>query len=143
MTFNVREAHWNSDRDALCTVRQAVFVQEQGVPAELEWDGLDAGCSHLLAEDAQGRPIGCARLLPDGHIGRMAVVQPWRRRGVGRRLLQAALEQARSAGFTVVRLNAQVHALDFYRRQGFETCSEVFDEAGIAHRAMRQVLAAR
>ncbi len=138
MTFSVRDATWASDQPRLQAVRQSVFVVEQGVPLELEWDGLDAACTHLLAEDAAGRPIGCARLLPDGHVGRMAVLPSWRRRGVGRALLRAALVRAAAAGFTLVRLNAQVHALDFYRREGFEAVGDVFDDAGIPHRAMQR-----
>jgi len=138
--FRVRAASWPEDFAALRTVRETVFVVEQGVPVELEWDGLDPACRHLLAEDAQGRPIGCARLLPDGHIGRMAVVAPWRGRGVGRALLRAMLAQAAAAGFAIVRLNAQVHALGFYAREGFQAWGDVFDDAGIAHRAMQLAL---
>jgi predicted GNAT family N-acyltransferase len=96
-----------------------------------------------LLTHAAGRPIGCARLLPDGHVGRMAVLRPWRGRGVGRALLQAALARAALAGFTVVRLNAQVHALDFYRREGFEAFGDVFSDAGIPHRAMQRVIERR
>lgn len=143
MTFAVRTADWAADGGRLQDVRHAVFVVEQGVPVELEWDGLDAHCMHLLAEDAAGRPIGCARLLPDGHVGRMAVLHPWRGRGVGRALLQAALARAALAGFTVVRLNAQVHALDFYRREGFEASGDVFSDAGIPHRAMQRAIERR
>lgn len=139
-TFRVRTASWAEDGAALRSVREAVFVAEQGVPVELEWDGLDPGCRHLLAEDAQGRPIGCARLLPDGHMGRMAVVAPWRGRGVGRALLRAMLAQAAAAGFTIVRLNAQVQALGFYAREGFQAWGDVFDDAGIEHRAMQLAL---
>ena len=135
--FKVRTASWAADFAALRAVRETVFVAEQGVPVELEWDGLDPGCRHLLAEDAHGRPIGCARLLPDGHIGRMAVLAPWRGRGVGRALLRAMLGQAAASGVAMVRLNAQVQALGFYAREGFKACGDEFDDAGIAHRAMQ------
>ena len=138
--FRVRTATWAEDFAALRAVRETVFVAEQDVPVELEWDGLDPGCRHLLAEDAHGRPIGCARLLPDGHIGRMAVLAPWRGRGVGRALLRAMLAQAAASGFAMVRLNAQVQALGFYAREGFQACGDVFDDAGIAHRAMQLAL---
>ncbi|MCA3069745.1 MAG: GNAT family N-acetyltransferase [Rhodocyclaceae bacterium] len=138
--FKVRAASWAEDFAALRTVRETVFVVEQDVPVELEWDGLDEGCRHLLAEDTHGRPIGCVRLLPDGHIGRMAVLAPWRGRGVGRALLRAMLVQAAASGFAVVRLNAQVQALGFYAREGFQACGDVFDDAGIAHRAMQLAL---
>lgn len=143
MNFAVRTADWEADCGRLRDVRHSVFVVEQGVPVELEWDGLDAHCTHLLAEDAAGCPIGCARLLPDGHVGRMAVLRPWRGRGVGRTLLQAALARAALAGLTVVRLNAQMHALDFYRREGFEAFGDVFSDAGIPHRAMQRAIERR
>jgi predicted GNAT family N-acyltransferase len=134
--FRIRQADWSLDRPALQSVRQAVFVVEQGVPAELEWDGLDPACTHLLAEDDRGLAIGCARLLPDGHVGRMAVRREWRGRGVGRSLLRAMIDRAAAAGFQEVRLNAQVHALQFYSREGFQAFGPKFDDAGIAHRAM-------
>lgn len=137
IAFRVRRADWVADGVALRSVRAAVFVVEQGVALELEWDGLDDGCRHLLAEDLLGVPIGCARLLPDGHVGRMAVLVAWRGRGVGRALLRAMLVQAAASGHDIVRLNAQVHALGFYAREGFQACGDGFDDAGIAHRAMQ------
>lgn len=133
----VRVADWSADRAALQHIRHSVFVLEQGVPVEFEWDGVDGQCIHLLAEDDRGEAVGCARLLPDGHVGRMAVRQDWRGRGIGRRLLQAALKAAGAAGFVEVLLNAQTHALGFYEREGFTAHGAVFDDAGIPHRAMR------
>jgi predicted GNAT family N-acyltransferase len=136
-SFNVRHAPWPLDAPALQAIRHEVFVREQQVPIELEWDGLDAECRHFLAEDGGGTAIGCARLLPDGHIGRMAVLAAWRRHGVGRALLQAAIAAGRAAGQGELLLNAQTHALAFYERAGFVACGPVFDDAGIEHRAMR------
>jgi predicted GNAT family N-acyltransferase len=136
----IRPARWPADRDRLAQVREAVFVAEQGVPRELEWDGEDAGASHWLAEDAGGNPIGVARLLPTGQIGRMAVLQPWRGRGIGARLLAAALGGARERGYAEVWLNAQISALPFYARQGFVAEGDGFEEAGIPHRRMRLTL---
>ena len=82
--FHVRLADWTQDRAQLQAVREAVFVREQNIPAELEWDeAADRTCIHVLALDHANRPIGTARLKPDGQIGRMAVVAPWRRRRVG------------------------------------------------------------
>ena len=135
--FSLRVAQWPQDQNALRLVREQVFVEEQQVPLELEWDGLDDQCVHLLAEDPSSQPIGTGRLLPDGHIGRMAVLRPWRRRGVGTALLQALITQAAQQGFSEVRLNAQVAAIPFYTAAGFETIGQVFDEAGIPHREMR------
>jgi len=135
--FCIVTTDWRSDRQRLSRIRRAVFIEEQGVPEELEWDDDDAGAIHLLAVDADDTPIGCARLLPDGHIGRMAVLQSWRGKGVGRALLQKALELARAQGHAIVRLSAQTHASGFYRRHGFIAEGEEYLEAGIPHLAMK------
>ncbi|MGD2081444.1 MAG: GNAT family N-acetyltransferase [Chromatiales bacterium] len=135
--FRVRIAHWDRDREALEQIRHAVFVDEQGVPADLEWDGGDRDAEHLLAEDGRGHPIGTARLLPAGHIGRMAVLAPWRGRGVGTALLTRMLELARARGLGRVALNAQTAAVPFYHRQGFTVDGDEFMDAGIPHRRMR------
>lgn len=134
-------ATWHGDGPTLRALRQAVFVAEQGVPLEIELDGRDPECRHLLARCA-GVPVGCVRMLPDGHIGRMAVLAPWRGCGIGRRLLAAMLEQAAAAGLRGVWLHAQVHALAFYERLGFRAEGPEFDEAGIRHRLMRRDLPA-
>jgi GNAT superfamily N-acetyltransferase len=93
--FTVRVADWGVDEAALHAVRHDVFVIEQNVPADLEWDGIDPECRHVIAVDAAGRAIGCGRLLPDGHVGRMAVRPEWRGRGVGAALLQHLVALAR------------------------------------------------
>lgn len=131
--YTVRLVSWDAAQASLAAVRRAVFIDEQRVPEALEWDGLDPRCVHALAEDAEGRPIGTARLLPDGHIGRMAVLQSWRRKGVGGALLCAMLSEARRRGLRVVHLHAQVHAAPFYERYGFAREGETFLEAGIPH----------
>lgn len=134
--FHIREALWPKDQAPLRQVRETVFVQEQGVPVELEWDGLDKDCLHLLAEDGHGQAIGTGRLLPDGHIGRMAVLPTWRGQGVGKALLRELVRIGCEKGARQLRLNAQCTALAFYARQGFVAQGEVFDDAGIAHRRM-------
>lgn len=131
---------WAALRSRAEPVRFAVFVEEQRVPAEMELDEFDALSLHALAVDAQGRVLGTGRLLPDGHIGRMAVRREARGAGVGGALLQALIDAARRRGDQVVMLNAQTHALPFYRRFGFVAEGEEFDDAGIAHRAMRLAL---
>jgi predicted GNAT family N-acyltransferase len=131
--WHLRRADWHRDRSALQAVRRMVFVAEQQVPEALEWDGLDAEAVHLLAEDHDGRAIGTARLLPSGQIGRMAVLRPHRRRGIGRALLLRLLSIAGGGGPPPPFLNAQVAAQDFYRQLGFEPDGDVFDEAGIPH----------
>lgn len=134
--FSLRRARWPEDGDKLRRVRERVFVEEQHVPLALEWDGRDAEAIHLLAEDAKGRPIGTARLLPDGQIGRMAVLADWRGRGVGRRLLNGLLDIAAGDPALKPFLNAQTDALGFYRDHGFIPQGETFMEAGIPHQRM-------
>lgn len=138
--FAVRIAEWPGAERALRALRYQVFVAEQHVPESLEWDGRDAGCRHALAMDADGQPIGCGRLLPDGHIGRMAVLPAWRNQGVGTALLEALVALAREVGHRRVVLNAQTHAMSFYVRCGFTPGGAEFEEAGIAHRTMERVL---
>ncbi len=139
--FAIRLCDWAQERARLSAVRRAVFIDEQGVPEALEWDADDPGSLHLLAVDGAGQPIGCARLLPDGHVGRMAVLAGWRGCGVGRALLAAALQAARARGLATVRLSAQTHAAGFYARAGFVAEGEEYEEAGIPHVAMQKSLA--
>jgi len=139
-SFRVRRADWERDHEYLRRVREAVFVREQNVPSALEWDGSDAGCLHVLAEDSAGTPIGTGRLLSDGHIGRMAVLATWRRCGVGSAILTELLRWATEQGMTELVLNAQAHALGFYQRHGFSAEGDVFLDAGIDHLRMRRVL---
>jgi predicted GNAT family N-acyltransferase len=139
-TFSVRHAAWEKDSAALRNIRTAVFVVEQRVPEDEEWDGLDAGCLHALALDAGGTPIGTGRLAPDGKIGRMAVLKEWRGAGVGAALLQWLIQAADTRGMAECHMNAQSHALRFYSRHGFEAYGDEFLEAGIPHRRMRRRL---
>jgi predicted GNAT family N-acyltransferase len=139
-SFRVRRADWARDREHLRRIREVVFVLEQQVPAELEWDGLDETCLHVVAEGSDRAPIGTGRLLPDGHIGRMAVIAAWRRCGVGSAILTELLRLAREQNMTQVVLNAQTHALGFYQRHGFVAEGGVFLDAGIEHRRMRRAL---
>ncbi len=130
---------WNAARGEASRIRLEVFVQEQRVPAEIEMDDNDAGCVHALAY-WQGRAVGTGRLLPDGHIGRMAVLRDSRSLGVGGAILERLVEEARRRGMKQVVLSAQTHALGFYRRHGFVEEGDAFEEAGILHQEMRRVL---
>ena len=138
--FVIRPADWTHERAHLAQVRRTVFIDEQGVPEAMEWDADDAVSLHLLAVDGANQPIGCARLLPDGHIGRMAVLPAWRGRGVGRALLDAAIRAAQARGHTTLRLSAQTHAVAFYARAGFVAVGDEYEEAGIPHVAMQKSL---
>jgi predicted GNAT family N-acyltransferase len=113
---------------------------EQKVPADMEWDEHDAASRHVVAYGPDGAAIGTGRLLPDGHVGRMAVVSGWRRKGVGTALLERLLESAASAGMRRLVLHAQTHAIGFYRGFGFAAEGDEFDEAGIPHVRMTRPL---
>jgi len=134
--FSIRPADWPRDEFALRSVRTQVFVREQQVPEELEWDGQDAAAVHLIAESGDGVTIGTARLLPSGQIGRMAVLPRWRRRGVGTGLLLQLLRTAAEHDYPSPFLNAQIAVLPFYRGLGFVPEGESFEEAGIPHQRM-------
>lgn len=136
VAVEVRTADWVRDQALLRSIREQVFVQEQKVPTELEWDGIDARCAHVIAYLDDGRAVATGRLLPDGHIGRIAVLKPWRRQGIGSRVLQSLIEIAEARGMASCALNAQTYALAFYQRHGFVAEGDEFDEAGIAHQHM-------
>jgi predicted GNAT family N-acyltransferase len=140
--FHVEIAEWSREdqRAALLDLRDVVFIQEQGVPEQRERDGLDVDCWHVLARDDAGQPIGCGRLTPAHKIGRMAVLQEWRGRGVGLALLRELVARARTQGWPEVALDAQVSAIGFYEREGFVAYGEEFEDAGLTHRAMRVAL---
>jgi predicted GNAT family N-acyltransferase len=139
--YTLEPTDWRTHHEELYQIRRIVFVEEQSVPEELEQDEHDEACWHVLARDADGHPIGTGRLLGDGHIGRIAVLKPWRGRGLGNAIMVKLIAMAKERGFAEVMLNAQVYALDFYRSLGFKAEGEAFMEAGIPHRAMRLTLA--
>jgi predicted GNAT family N-acyltransferase len=133
--ISVRPVDWSADRETLQAIRAEVFIREQSVPADMEWDEFDPQSRHVVAM-ADGVPIGTGRLLPDGHIGRMAVLREWRGKGAGSALLTGLMDIARALGMRRVLLNAQVQALPFYLRHGFQAQGEEFPEAGIPHLRM-------
>ncbi len=138
--FHVETIDYATGLADLRAVRETVFVQEQQVPLEEEWDALDPLCRHVIARDGSGAPIGTGRLTPERKIGRMAVLREWRGRGVGDALLIALLAEARDSGWPSVSLHAQVSAEAFYARHGFVPYGERFWEAGIEHQSMRRAV---
>ncbi|MFB6836506.1 GNAT family N-acetyltransferase [Streptomyces sp. NPDC056361] len=151
--YAVREATEQGDREACFAVRREVFVEEQGVPQELEYDTYDATALHVLAVRADGLPLGTGRLLHGadavgktggdasvGSLGRLAVAKAARGLGVGAALVRAVEDVARERGLTAVDLHAQTHALGFYERLGYEAYGPEFPDAGMPHRAMRKAL---
>ena len=138
--FRIELMSWDEARAKASPIRFTVFVEEQRVPIEIEWDDQDAKSLHALAYSAAGEAIATGRLLPDGHIGRMAVLKEWRGKGVGGAILERLIGVARERGDREIELFAQTHALPFYRSYGFAEAGPVFEEAGIPHQAMRKRL---
>ena len=131
---------WEQAQPVAGPIRFGIFVGEQNVPSGIELDDLDAQCVHAVAFDDAGKAIGTGRLLPDGQIGRMAVVKDWRRQGVGDAILEALIEEARRRGHAEVLVAAQLQAAEFYRNHGFVADGKVYTEAGILHEKMRKKL---
>ncbi|GEC04051.1 acetyltransferase [Streptomyces spinoverrucosus] len=151
--YVVRVAEETADREACFAVRKEVFVAEQGVPEDVEYDAYDAGALHVLAVRDDGVPLGTGRLLygaaaagktggdPSvGSLGRLAVTREARGLGVGGALVRAIEDAARARGLSAVDLHAQTHALGFYERLGYVAYGPEFPDAGIPHRAMRRSL---
>ncbi|MCU6433428.1 GNAT family N-acetyltransferase [Undibacterium sp. Jales W-56] len=136
ITLKVTLGSWAELQKDAQAIRYDVFVIEQNIPAELEWDEMDAQCLHAVAYDATGAALGTGRLLPDGHIGRMAVRKSARGLGVGAAILQSLMQQARQRGDQAVKLNAQISAEPFYSANGYSRDGDVFEEAGIPHISM-------
>ncbi|MEO0346246.1 MAG: GNAT family N-acetyltransferase [Pseudomonadota bacterium] len=133
----VRVADWVEDGNAIREIRERVFISEQNVPPELEWDEYDADSTHFLAYDIKRDAVGTGRLQPDGKITRMAVLPVARGAGVGAALLEALLYAAIHQGKAVPWLHAQSVAVGFYESFGFTAVGDPFMEAGIEHRMMR------
>ena len=134
--FNITLAIWPEQSELLRKIREGVFVIEQGVDVKIEWDGRDNLCQHALAYSSDKLPIGTGRILPDGHIGRIAVIPSWRGRGVGGALLEKLIKIAKERTIDQVYLNSQTHAIAFYQRYKFIPEGKVFMVAGIAHQKM-------
>ena len=130
---------WERAREHATPIRFAVFVEEQGVRREIELDEMDERSLHAVAFMDE-KAVATGRLLPDGHIGRMAVLKSWRGRGIGGAILARLVERARQRGDQEVVLSAQVHAAAFYRAHGFVEEGAEYLEAGIPHRDMRRRL---
>lgn len=141
-TVQVHLLDWAQARGEARPIRETVFVEEQGVPLAIEMDEFDAISEHAIAIATGALAVGTGRLLPDGHIGRMAVLKAWRGQGIGARLLEVLVQRAIQRGFAEVILNAQTYAVPFYEKAGFIAEDAEFMDAGIPHIAMRRVLRA-
>lgn len=132
----VQQLGWQEGKTALQDIRRRVFIEEQQVPAELEWDHEDLGAAHFLLTQEDGQALACARLLASGQIGRMAVLAPYRAQGLGRQLLTFVIDWASQHGYPPLFLHAQNHAITFYETMGFVVEGDEFIDAGIPHHTM-------
>lgn len=138
--YQVAIVEWSRHGGQMAEIRNQVFIHEQKVPVEIEHDPMDSQYIHALAIDEEGNPIGTGRLMYSGKIGRMAVLESWRGKGVGRTLLHALMEAARGYGMNEVELDAQIHAAGFYSSEGFVSHGAEFMDAGIPHIRMKRCL---
>lgn len=138
MRYSVRVVAWRDAVEVLQAIRGRVFIEEQRVPPDLERDGSDDECLHVLAETDAGEPVGTGRLRSDGRIGRMAVLAEHRGHGAGAAILRALCEEARARGFRELELHAQTSARGFYERAGWTAHGLEYLEAGIPHVDMRK-----
>ena len=136
MTLTIRAAYWEQDKSSLRAIREQVFVEEQSVPIELEWDEHDEIASHWLAF-INDEPVATVRMLNDGHIGRMAVLKQQRGLQIGQQLLHTVLDECRQRQLLETYLYAQTHAIPFYEKMGFHCIGDEFMDAGIPHRKMQ------
>ena len=127
--------NWDSNNDSLVRIRRQVFIEEQNVPEDMEWDEHDSSSTHFLAT-LDNKVIATARLKTDGQIGRMAVLAEYRNKGIGSKLLKFVLLTAKQQKQKNVYLHAQVSAIPFYKKHGFTACGDIFYEANIPHREM-------
>ncbi len=137
MQYHIKLTDWDNDAERLSDIRRTVFIEEQKVPENLEWDETDAECTHILATDNNGKPVATARITTKGHIGRMAVLKAHRNHGIGSAMIKQLVEHARELLLLRVTLNAQLTAMPFYARHGFVSISDEFMDAGIPHQTMQ------
>ena len=131
--YQIRMVRWQDEASVLRIIRTTVFIHEQRIPEDLEWDDFDLVSMHVLALNSDEQPIGTARVLPDGHIGRMAVLKEWRGKGLGTAMLLRILEELRNRRIQKAILNAQTTAIKFYEKFGFQVSGKEFTEAEIPH----------
>ncbi len=134
------EGRWQELAPQLKQIRTEVFIEEQHVPVYIEWDELDADAIHLLALDEKNQPVGCARILKQGRVGRMAVVRSWRGSGLGKALLERAINICRRLNMPKINISSQTHAIKFYEKAGFVVTSEAYIDANIWHVDMEILL---
>ncbi|WP_047540279.1 GNAT family N-acetyltransferase [Methylotenera versatilis] len=132
----IQQVTWQQAEAYLREVRTSVFIEEQFVVPEFEWDEIDSSAVHLLAMH-ENQAIGCLRIIHYAKIGRMAVLKPWRGLGVGKMLLSEAIIICALYGSKQIDLSAQTHAIHFYQQAGFQVISDEYTDVQIPHVDMR------
>ena len=139
--LKVEIVKWIDGYAPLSMIREKVFIEEQKVTPQLEWDGKDEEAIHFLAYQDE-KAIGCARAcVIENHmqLGRMAVLKEYRNNGIGSFLIEKAITTAKLNQLSKISISAQCHAIDFYKKFGFEVTSEIYLDAGISHQDMELI----
>jgi len=142
MNISIQITHWDEAKSHVMPIRHDVFIKEQEVPVELEWDEFDQNALHAIVKK-ENQVIGTARLIIDNtiaKIGRMAIQKEYRQQGIGQELLSTLIQRAKEKGAQQCILHAQAHAIAFYAKADFEPNGPIFDEAGIPHVEMQLML---
>jgi len=137
--LKVEIVKWIDEHESLTMIRQKVFIEEQNVTSQLEWDGMDEKAIHFLAFKNE-KAIGCARaFVIKNHmqLGRMAVLKAYRGESVGTALIEKVITTAKLNQLSAIYISAQCHAIDFYKKFGFEVTSDIYLDAEILHRDMK------
>ena len=134
--YHIEITDFQTHNQAVCFIRETVFIAEQNVPVELEWDEYDEKATHLLVTDSAGNPVATSRMINTGHIGRMAVLKTYRKHGIGTAMLKTLVEIAQNQGLNKVKLSAQVDAIPFYEKSNFIATGDIYMDANIPHRDM-------
>ncbi len=136
---SVVQVKWQDMESYLRRIRTNVFIEEQNIPEEMEWDEHDKNCTHVIVK-INGNYVATGRVLETGQIGRMAVLKPYRQMGIGSKILIKLLSIAAAKMLKAAFLNSQLDAIGFYKKFGFEEEGSVFDDAGIPHRKMKKLI---
>ena len=137
--FRVQSGHWNKLEQEAKFIRKQVFIIEQNIPEEEEWDDQDMISDHFVVYD-QDQPIATARLLQNNSVGRVAVLKAYRGQGIGSMIMLEIIRQAHQQDRTFLQLSSQVHAISFYEKLGFSIQGDAYDECGIPHIKMQLVI---
>ncbi|WP_151790308.1 GNAT family N-acetyltransferase [Acinetobacter junii] len=137
--FRVQSGHWDKLEQDAKFIRKQVFIIEQNIPEEEEWDDQDMISDHFVVYD-QDQPIATARLLQNNSVGRVAVLKAYRGHGIGSMIMLEIIQQAHQQDRKFLQLSSQVHAISFYEKLGFSIQGDAYDECGIPHIKMQLVI---